>query len=130
MADNAENEASHRECLAEILGVLKKYDMAGAITVISKERAAFRYHFPTWSVVKLQEAPDGGLGIRIRSKAADFQSTEDQQRANELSAHIVYQMRDIATNTYGMCTMVANKMGEYWEVTHVANSDFDPERSQ
>lgn len=124
------SEASHRECIAEILGVLKKYDMAGAITVISKERAAFRYHFPTWSVVKLQEAPDGGLAVRIKSKAADFPSREAQHRANELSAHIVYQMRDIATNTYGMCTMVAEKMNEVWDVTHVSHADFDPERSQ
>lgn len=124
------SEASHRECIAEIMGVLKKYDMAGAITVISKERAAFRYHFPTWSIVKLHEAMDGGLGVRIRSKAADFSSREAQQKANELSAHIIYQMRDIATNTYGMCSMVAEKMNAVWDVTHVPHSDFDPERSQ
>jgi hypothetical protein len=124
------SETSHRECVAEIMGVLKKYDMAGAITVISKERAAFRYHFPTWSVVKLQEVPDGGLGVRIKSKATDFPSREAQHKANELSAHIVYQMRDIATNTYGMCTAVAEKMDEHWNVTHVSHSDFDPERSQ
>ena len=124
------SETSHRECIAEIMGVLKKYDMAGAITVISKERAAFRYHFPTWSVVKLHEATDGGVGVRIRSKAADFSSKEAQQKANELSAHIIYQMRDIATNTYGMCSMVAEKMDAAWNVTHVSHSDFDPERSQ
>jgi hypothetical protein len=124
------SETSHRECIAEIMGVLKKHDMAGAITVISKERAAFRYHFPTWSVVKLQEAPDGGLAVRIKSKAADFASREAQNTANELSAHIVYQMRDIATNTYGMCTKVAEKMNEHWHVTHVSGLDFDPERSQ
>lgn len=124
------SDKGHRECIAEIMGVLKKYDMAGAVTVISKERAAFRYHFPTWSVVKLQEAPNGGLGVRIKSKAADFPSREAQHKANELSAHIVYQMRDIATNTYGMCTAVAEKMSEHWDVTHVPNADFDPERSQ
>jgi hypothetical protein len=124
------SETSHRECIAEIMGVLKKHDMAGAITVISKERAAFRYHFPTWSVVRLQEAPDGGLAVRIKSKLADFPSREAQNTANELSAHIVYQMRDIATNTFGMCMMVAEKMNEHWDVTHAPNSDFDPERSQ
>ncbi len=124
------SETSHRECIAEIIGVLKRYDMAGAITVISKERAAFRYHFPTWSVVKLQEAPDGGLAVRIKSKAADFPSREAQNTANELSAHIVYQMRDIATNTYGMCSMVIDKMSEHWEMQHTSHSDFDPERSQ
>jgi hypothetical protein len=124
------SETSHRECIAEIMGVLKKYDMAGAITVISKERAAFRYHFPSWSVVRLQEAPDGGLAVRIKSKAADFPSREAQHKANELSAHIVYQMRDVATNTYGMCTIVAEKMNEHLDVTHTPHSDFDPERSQ
>jgi hypothetical protein len=124
------SETSHRECIAEIMGVLKKHDMAGAITVISKERAAFRYHFPTWSVVKLQEAPDGGLAVRIKSKAADFPSREAQNTANELSAHIVYQTRDIAMNTYGMCTMVAETMSRTGTVTHTPNSDFDPERSQ
>lgn len=124
------SETSHRECIAEILGVLKRYHMAGAITVVSKERAAFRYHFPTWSVVKLHEDTGGGVGIRIRSKAADFPSREAQHKANELSAHIVYQMRDVAVNTVGVCNAIAAKMNEVWGVEHVPNADFDPERSQ
>jgi len=116
--------------MAEIMGVLKKYDMAGAVTVISKERAAFKYHFPTWSVAQLYEDTGGGVGVRLRSKAADFQSREEQHKANELTAHIVYQMRDVAVNTVGVCSAIAAKMDAAWDVEHVSNAEFDPERSQ
>jgi len=30
---------AYRECMAEIIGVLKKYDMAGAITVVCRFRS-------------------------------------------------------------------------------------------
>lgn len=46
-------EKPYRDCMAEIIGVLKKYDMAGAVTVVSKERAMFKYHFPQWTAVLL-----------------------------------------------------------------------------
>ena len=118
------------ECMAEVIGVLKKYDMAGAVTVISKERAAFKYHFPTWSVAQLHEDTGGGVGVRLRSKASDFPNREAQHKANELTAHIVYQMRDIAANTVGVCDTIAAKMNEVWSVEHVSHADFDPERSQ
>lgn len=118
------------ECMAEIIGVLKKYDMAGAVSVISKERAAFKYHFPTWSVAQLHEATGGGVGVRLRSKAADFPSPEAQRKANELTAHIVFQMRDIAINTVGVCSAIAEKMDRAWDVKHNPRTDFDPERSQ
>ena len=118
------------ECMAEIIDVLKKYDMAGAVSVISKERAAFKYHFPTWSVAQLHEATGGGVGVRLRSKAADFPSPEAQRKANELTAHIVFQMRDIAINTVGVCSAIAEKMDRAWDVKHNPRTDFDPERSQ
>lgn len=124
------SEKQYRDCMAEIIGVLKKHDMAGAVTVVAKDRAHFRYHFPTWSVVQLHEAPGGGLGVRLRSKATDFPSKEAQRTANELTAHIVYQMRDCALNTIGVCATLAEKMDEAWTVEHTPNADFDPERSQ
>lgn len=72
------------------------------------------------------------LGRVSEDKGKRARAAADKIRAalEHDSAHIVYQMRDIATNTYGMCTMVAEKMNEHWNVTHTPNSDFDPERSQ
>lgn len=68
--------------------------------------------------------------MRLRSKASDFPSKEEQRVANELTAHIVYQMRDCALNTVGVCATIAEKMDEVWTVEHTPNADFDPERSQ
>jgi hypothetical protein len=112
----------YRECVAEIMGVLKKYDMAGAITVVSKERAMFKYHFPTWSVITIEPA-----SIRFRSKRSDFPSLEAQRTAVELSAHIVMQMRDVAANTFAMMEQIGKVLEDTLGMQHTPNVDFDPE---
>lgn len=118
------DDKHYRECVAEIVGVLKKYDMAGAITVVSKERAMFKYHFPTWSVILLGEDH-----IRFRSKREDFPSREAQHVATELSAHIIMQMRDVAMNTVIMMEHIGKELREKLGMEHTPNVDFDPERS-
>lgn len=116
-------EKRYRECMAEIIGVLKKYDMAGAVTVVDKDRCMFKYHFPTWSVITI-----GADHIRFRSKREDFPSLEAQKQACELSAHIVMQMRDVATNTFGIMEHIGRQLVEKLGMVHVPNADFDPER--
>lgn len=120
----------YRECMAEIMGILQKYDMAGAVSVISKERAMFKYHFPTWSVAQLRMNKDGSGEVRIKSKSDDFPSQEAQREANELTAHLVYQMRDIAMNTVAASNAIISKMSEVWQIEHTPYTDFDPERDQ
>lgn len=112
----------YRECMAEIIGVLKKYDMAGAITVVDKERAMFKYHFPTWSVITL-----GADHIRFRAKREDFPSAEAQKEAVELSAHIIMQMRDIAANTFTLTEHIGRQLREKVGMEHTPGVDFDPE---
>jgi hypothetical protein len=117
------DDKTYRDCMAEIVGVLKKYDMAGALTVVSKERAMFKYHFPTWSCIVL-----GDDSLRFRSKRADYPSAEAQRVATELSAHIIMQMRDIAAQTLAMMTQIAGALEEKLGVEHEPYKDFDPER--
>lgn len=116
------SEKRYRECMAEMIGVLKKYDMAGAVTVVDKERCMFKYHFPTWSVITL--AVDH---VRLRAKREDFPSAEAQRRAVELSAHIIMQMRDIAANTFAMAEHIGKQLTEKVGMVHTPNVDFDPE---
>lgn len=112
----------YRKCMSEIMCVLRKYDMAGAVTVVDRERAMFKYTFPTWSVISVGEDH-----IRFKSKRQDFTSEEQRHVCTELSAHIIMQMRDIAANTF----MVMNEMGkvlaEKIGMEHTSYSDFDPE---
>lgn len=113
----------YRQCVAEIAGVLQKYDMAGAITVVSKERAMFRYVFPTWGCISIN-----GSELRFRAKREDYPSSEAQHEAVELSTHIVLQMRDIAAQTFTMCEHIHKQLAEKFEIEHDAFADFDPER--
>lgn len=113
----------YRECVAEIVGVLKKYDMAGAVTVVSKERAMFKYHFPTWSCIILGEDQ-----LRFRAKRSEYPSVEEQHEAVELSTHIVLQMRDIAAQTFEVMETIHKALAEKFDIEHVSGADFDPER--
>lgn len=119
------DDTRYRECMAEIIAVLQKYDMAGAITVVSKERAMFKYFFPTWSCIIFGEDH-----IRFRSKREDYASAEAQHQAAELSAHIVFQMRDIAKNTKNLMESICVQLIEHLGVEHVPFADFDPECNQ
>ena len=114
----------YRECMAEIIGVLKRYDMAGAITVVDQERCMFKYHFPTWTCVEL-----GETSVRLRMKAAEFPSPEAAHRCSELTAHVIMQMGDSAQNTIGLVSHLAHIMRDKWGMEHQGGKDFDPELS-
>lgn len=119
------DDKRYRECMAEIIGILQKYDMAGAITVISKDRAMFKYHFPTWSCISLN-----GNELRFRAKRTEYPSEKTQHEAVELSTHIVLQMRDIAAQTYVMGESIEKALREKFDIEHKPFADFDPERNQ
>lgn len=114
----------YRECMAEIIGVLKKYDMAGAITVVDKDRCMFKYHFPKWTAVEL-----GETSVRLRLKGSEFENKEAAHRCAELTAHTIMQMGDCAENTLGLVKHLSEIMRDKWGMEHTPNSDFDPELS-
>jgi hypothetical protein len=115
----------YRECMAEIVGVLQKYDMAGAITIVDKERSIFRYQFPSWSCIILGEDQ-----LRFRAKREDYPSLEAQEEAVTLSTHIILQIRDIAAQTFSLMERIHGALAEKFEIEHKPYKDFDPERSQ
>ena len=110
--------------MAEIIGVLKKYDMAGAVTVVDKERCMFKYHFPTWTAVILAEDH-----VRLRLKSSEFPSKEAALHCAKLTAHVIMQMGDCASNTIGLVRHLAGIMRDKWGMEHEGGKDFDPERS-
>jgi hypothetical protein len=114
----------YRDCMAEIIGVLKKYDMAGAITVADKERCMFKYYFPTWTCVEL-----GETSVRLRLKSAEFASKEAARKCAELTAHVIMSMGDCAANTIGLVKHLSEIMRDKWGMEHEGGKDFDPELS-
>jgi len=89
-----------KDAMRAIARILRTYDIAGAITLVSKSHAEFRYQFPTWSVVQPEKGPEGQEGIRIRSFKEYYPSVEAQKQAMEASLHCLYQIRDLAGQTF------------------------------
>lgn len=118
------HDKPYRDCMAEIIGVLKKYDMAGAVTVVSKERSMFKYHFPTWTAVQL-----GETSVRLRLKSSEFPSKQAAHDCAELTAHVIMQMGDCAANTMGLVKHLSEIMRDKWGMEHTPGADFDPELS-
>jgi hypothetical protein len=118
------DQKRYRDCMAEMIGVLKKYDMAGAVTVVDKQRCMFKYHFPTWTCVEL-----GETSVRLRMKAAEFPSKQAAHECSELTAHVIMQMGDCAKNTLGLVNHLAGIMRDKWGMEHEGGKDFDPELS-
>ncbi len=118
------HDKPYRDCMAEIIGVLKKYDMAGAVTVVSKERSMFKYHFPKWTCVDL-----GETSVRLRLKSSDFPSRDAARECAELTAHVIMQMGDCAANTMGLVKHLSEIMRDKWGMEHEGGKDFDPELS-
>lgn len=114
----------YRDCMSEIIGVLKKYDMAGAVTVVSKERSMFKYHFPTWTCVVL-----GETSVRLKLKSDEFPSRDDARKCAELTAHAIMQIGDCAQNTIGLVNHLSRMMRDKWGMKHEGGKDFDPELS-
>ncbi len=84
--------------LAEVLAVYRRYDLAGAVMLVSAEEAAFAYPlYTTWNIV-VEDATVAPLGIRFRVKEAE----QGRERAEALTlgtGHLLYQLRDFGYQT-------------------------------
>jgi len=110
-----------RECMAEIVEVLKKYDMAGAVTIVTKTHVMSKYDFPAWTTLTIVDN-----GLRFRAKREDFPSREAQQKAIELSVHVLIEMRDMARDTVVAANRLLRYLANKLHIEHLPGLD-DPE---
>lgn len=100
---------------AEIKMIMRKHDIGGFISLVSKTHSEFRLEFPSWSVAQFE---GDGRGVRIRSKLEDFQSKEDQHTATELTAHFILSARDMAIMNGENLMTLGELLAEYMEIEH------------
>lgn len=103
----------------------EKADFAGYIVAISKTHAEFRMTSPKWGVIRIN-----GDEVRFTSKREDFKSKEDQLEANELSAHILYQLRDILALGFDFIDKMIAGLEEKFDIKHESFKDFHPEDNE
>lgn len=117
-----------KKAMGEIKKLLERFRIGGCITLVSRTHAEYRYQFPAWSVVQPASGPHGEAGIRVRSFEAWYGSAKEQKEALEASLHCLYQMRDIAGQTFmvmdELITQVEAQCG--LEITHTPLSGFEP----
>lgn len=111
----------YRDCMAEIVAVLNKYDMGGHVVVVDKGRTMFRFEWPQWTVLKPEEG-----GVRIHTKREDYPSHEAQRQACELTAHCVASMRDCLADSFEITHRLFKTLDEAWGIQHERGA-FDPE---
>jgi hypothetical protein len=112
-----------------ITRILRQYDIGGAVILVSKTHAEFRYQFPSWSIVQPETGPQGQQGMRMRSFEAWYGSKDEQKLAMEESLHCLYQIRDIAAQIFIAFEDLTDQVEESGQlvVEHRPCSGFEPD---
>lgn len=117
-----------RRAMKEIRALLKRYRIGGHITLVSKTHAEFATEFPHWSVVQWETGPGGEAGVRVRSFRTYYRTKAEQQTAMEESLHCLFQIRDIAGQTFvtmdNLCAQVKAQVG--FDIEHHPFTGFEP----
>lgn len=107
-----------KKAIMEIEGILRKYDIAGAISLTSKTHGEYLFVLdPTWSIIKQIPQEDGTM-MHIKSLRKDFESEAAQHEANELTAHLIWSQADVVANTLRQLERIKAKLSEKWKVAH------------
>jgi hypothetical protein len=109
--------------MAEITAILKKHDIAGALTLVSETHSEYKYHFPTWSAAQLL-----GDGIRFKTKATDYPDKEAANQALTKSLHILLQICDLNAQHFNVMTRLLEKIRGHVDWDHVPYADHTPHR--
>jgi hypothetical protein len=84
--------------MEEVLTIYRRYDLAGAVMLVSEDEAAYAYPlYTTWNAVVEDETVQP-LGFRIRVKTAE----QGEGRAKALAlgtAHLFCQLKDFGAQT-------------------------------
>lgn len=112
-----------KEAMARIKHILEDHQVGAAITLVSKSHSEFLYHLPKWSCIAWTDR-----GLSIYSQERFHRSKEDQKRNQEESFHIVYQIRDIAAQTFMLFEKITRWMEKDLpvDIEHHSFANFTP----
>lgn len=105
-----------KAAMAEISEVLKRYDIAGHVVLVSPTHSEYHTDFPTWSMAQWEHNEKGEVGIRFNTRREVFATPKGKLAAVEASAHILDQFRHNATMHFGMMEGILHMLGEHLEI--------------
>lgn len=117
-----------KEAMAEIFGVLKKHDIAGQVTLVSKTHSEFRSKIdPTWSCASFEDFQDG-MAIRFKIKKADVPDKEQRRQIAEWTLHILAQIRDLNAQNFLAFDGSLTEFAKFVKFDHKPHSGFEKHR--
>jgi hypothetical protein len=105
------------EAMAEISVILKKHDIAGAITLVSRTHNEHQIIFPTWSA-----AQGDTKGIYFESEQPTYPGDPENNQEFEESLNMILQIRDKSAKFW---RMMQGLLGELKKYVDLKNSHFD-----
>lgn len=117
-----------KEAMAELAGIMKKHDITGSCIMISETHSEIRHFFESsWSSLTMEEVGDG-VGVRIRITKADFPDKEVRRQKAELSAHVIYQLRDLHGASFMASDSLCKELEKHMTVEHIPFRGYEPHR--
>lgn len=108
-----------KEAMEEIRSVLKKYDIAGAVTLASPTHSEYMNEIsPSWSCARIETTPEGKKSVRFKATIAEYGSKESRDAAALATVHMLLQIRDIGGQTYQMFDAIAEQLEGQMIITH------------
>lgn len=123
------SDEAARMAFREIRHVLRKHKLAGCAFIVSDARAFWVYEFPAWCALTYEQTPEGQR-LRLRARRNEFDTDEAANKHAELTAHVVFQMRDLSAATFDAMNKFAIELEDQWGAEHRGFQDINTERDQ
>lgn len=113
-----------KEAMEEIKSVLKKYDIGAEVILASETHLEFLHEYsPTWSCARIEKGPDGGYGVRIRSKLEDFPSKKAQKKCMEATVGMFAGILDAMVKSQNNMMVVIAMLGKRFHIEHMSKEE-------
>lgn len=117
-----------KEAMAEIMGVLKKHDIAGQIVLASPTHSEFRMKIDaSWSCAFPEES-ELGMMIRFRCKKDEIPDKELRRKRIEETLHAICQIRDLNGTYFMGFDSLVKQLEKHIDFEHNPGSGYEPHR--
>lgn len=102
-----------REAMAEISGIMTKYDIGGMVLLNSVQHGEFKYFLePSWSQARIVLEDDGSM------KGIHFKLRKNKMREVNGTAGLLYGIRDMAAQAFMAMDQFSKQLEGTVEVEH------------
>ena len=116
--ENPGYDANLKMAVIEMERILARYQIGGALLLVSKTHSEYAYRLPVWSCAQFETDPDGKTALRFRSHHSSYGSKEAQHQAQENTAHLLFQLRDLGGQTFLVFQQVCAQLEQTMDIEH------------